>query len=257
MQPAWVLHHRPYRETSALLELLTEAHGRIGAVAKGARRAASRWRGLLQPFSPLLLSWSGGGELVTITGAEAAGASPTIPGARLMSAYYANELLLRLLQRNDPQRGVFIAYASVLADLAGEDGESHALRLFEKRLLDALGYGLSLTHDAITGQPVDPAGCYAYRLERGPQAVGVAEGELVFAGSSLLGLARERLDDAAALTDARRLLRAALDLYLGDRPLRTREVRRALRRRTSSPDAESTLTTVVEESPTTQGEPSS
>ena len=232
MQAAWVLHHHPYRETSSLLEVLTEAHGRIGAVAKGARRPASRWRGLLQPFSPLLLSWTGGGELVTVTGAEAAGAPLSIPGARLMSAYYANELLLRLLQRHDPQRGVFIAYASVLAELAGEGAEAHALRVFEKRLLDALGYGLALTHDAITGEPVDPGTFYAYRLERGPHAVGVAEGEPVFAGSSLLGLAHERLDDATALADARRLLRAALDLYLGERPLRTREIGRAVRRRT-------------------------
>ena len=134
MQAAWVLHHRPYRETSSLLELLTEAHGRVGAVAKGARRPASRWRGLLQPFSPLLVSWTGGGDLVTVTGAEAAGAPLRIPGGRLMSAWYANELLLRLLQRHDPQRGVFIAYASVLAELAGEGSEAHALRVFEKRL---------------------------------------------------------------------------------------------------------------------------
>jgi DNA repair protein RecO (recombination protein O) len=232
MQPAWVLHHRPYRETSSLLELLTEAHGRIGAVAKGARRPASRWRGLLQPFSPLLLSWTGGGELVTVTAVEAAGAPPAIPASRLMSAYYANELLLRLIGRHDPQRAAFIAYAAALAELAGEGAEAHALRVFEKRLLDALGYGLALTHDAISGEPVDPDGYYAYRLERGPQAVGVAEGELVFAGSSLLALARERLDDAVALTDSRRLLRAALDLYLGERPLRTREVGRAVRRRT-------------------------
>ena len=232
MEPAYVLHHRPYRETSSLLELLTEAHGRIGAVARGARQAASRWRGLLQPFRPLLLSWSGRGELVTLTAAEGASGMLGIPASRLMSAYYANELLMRLLARSDPQRGVFLAYASVLAELAGAGPEAPALRLFEKRLLDALGYGLALTHDALTGEPLQPERYYAYRLERGPQGVGIAEGELVLAGSSLLALATERLDGETALKDARRLLRAALDLYLGERPLKTREVGRALRRRT-------------------------
>jgi DNA repair protein RecO (recombination protein O) len=230
MQPAYVLHHRPYRETSSLLELLTEAHGRTGAVARGARHASSRWRGLLQPFRPLLLSWSGRGDLVTLTAAEAASPLLAIPAARLMSAWYANELLLRLLGRHDPQRGVFLAYATLLAELAGDGLETRALRLFEKRLLDALGYGLALTHDALTGAPIDPARSYAYRLERGPQEVGVAEGELVIAGSSLLAIARETLGDEAALRDARRLLRASLDLYLGERPLKTREVGRAVRR---------------------------
>jgi DNA repair protein RecO (recombination protein O) len=232
MQPAWVLHHRPYRETSALLELLTEAHGRIGAVAKGARRPASRWRGVLQPFNPLLLSWSGAGELVTVTGAEAAGAPPTIPGARLMSAYYANELLLRLLQRNDPQRAVFIAYASVLADLAGDDGESHALRVFEKRLLDALGYGLALERDVEPGRPLDPAYAYRYRLDQGATRIeGVAEGVDIFSGRMLLAVAREDFSDPAVCSEARALLRAALDRCLEGKELRTREVMLALRRR--------------------------
>jgi DNA repair protein RecO (recombination protein O) len=231
MQPGYVLHHRPYRETSALLELVTETHGRVGAIARGARQPASRWRGVLQPFTPLLLSWSGRGELVTLTGAEAASRPLPLAPERLMSAWYANELLLRLLARGDSQRGAFVAYANVLADLAGPGSEARALRLFEKRLLDALGYGLVLTHDAQTSEPVEAGQWYAYRLERGPLRAGVAEGGLVLPGSSLLALAEERLDDEAALADARRVLQAALGLYLGERPLKSREVGRAVRAR--------------------------
>src|SRR5262245_64871498 len=96
MQPAYVLHHRPYRETSCLLELLTEEHGRIGAVARGARQAHSRWRGLLQPFRPLLLSWSGRGELATLTGAEPASPALTIPAERLLRAWYATDMMMSL-----------------------------------------------------------------------------------------------------------------------------------------------------------------
>jgi DNA repair protein RecO (recombination protein O) len=231
MQPAYVLHHRPYRETSSLLELLSESHGRVGAVARGARQSGSRWRGLLQPFTPLLVSWSGRGDLVTLTAAEAASPALCLPSGRVMSAWYANELLLRLLGRHDPQRAVFVHYATLLGELAANGDEAHALRVFEKRLLDALGYGLALTHDALTGEAVTADRHYVYRLERGPERVGVAEGDLVLCGRSLLALASEQLHDETELRDARRLLRAALDVYLGARPLKTREVVRAVRRR--------------------------
>lgn len=230
LEPAYLLHHHPYRETSRLLELLTEQHGRIAAVARGARRPDSRWRSALQPFVPVLASWTGRGELVTLTGAEQAGPAPRVPPARLMSAWYANELLLRLLGREEAQRSIFVTYAALLTELADGAEEARALRLFEKRLLEALGYGLELTRDALTGEEVRAELSYVYRLERGPQAVGVAEGELVLAGSSLLALAQEQLDNPVALADARRLLRAALDLYLGGRPLKTRQVLRAVRR---------------------------
>src|SRR6185295_18113641 len=103
-------------------------------------------------------------------------ASPALmlPPARVMSGWYANELLLRLLGRHDPHRAAFMHYATLLGELAADADEAHALRIFEKRLLDALGYGLALTHDALTGEPVAPDWHYAYRLERGPERVGVA-----------------------------------------------------------------------------------
>jgi DNA repair protein RecO (recombination protein O) len=180
----------------------------------------------MQPFAETLVSWSGRGEAGHLSAAERVRPPATLAGDRLMSGFYANELLLKLLQRNDPHPGVYDAYAALVGRLhdAGED-PGRALRLFELKLLGELGWGLELERDAATGAPLEPARSYRYRLECGAEPLdGVAEGTLIFCGASLLSLADGRLDDARSLADARRLLRAALERVLDGRPLRTREV---------------------------------
>jgi DNA repair protein RecO (recombination protein O) len=227
LEPAYVLHHYPYRDTSLLLEVFSRHHGRLGLVARGARSARARWRGQLQGFSPLLLSWSLRGELGTLTGVDARGRAAGFAGRQLLSAYYLNELILRLLARHDPHPGLFDAYERALRELAGRD--EAALRIFEKRLLDELGYGLLLDRTADSGLPVEPEATYDYQLERGPvRCDNPADSGLYLRGSSLLSLHRETFDNPQADRDARRLLRAALSIYLGSRPLRTREVTRRL-----------------------------
>lgn len=223
LQPGYILHPRPYRDTSLLLEVFTRDHGRFGLVARGARAPKSRSRGLLQPFQPLLLSWSGRGELGTLGAVEPDGAAPRLSGAHLYSGFYLNELLLRLLQRNDPHPELFAAYAQALRGLQTE--AQRPLRLFEKQLLEALGYGLLLDHEADSGEPVCAEAEYVYALESGPRRCESAETRgLKLSGRSLLSLAAEELADAQSLADSKRLLRAALDLYLGGRELKTREV---------------------------------
>jgi DNA repair protein RecO (recombination protein O) len=225
LQPGYILHQRPYRDTSALLELWTRDHGRVGAVARGVRTARSRWRGLLQPFRPLLLSWSGRGELVTLTGAECEASAALLGGRAVLSGFYLNELLLRLLPRHDPHPVLFDRYGGTLEDLRRAASYERALRLFERSLLEELGYGLALDCDAETGDAIVPERLYRYELERGPVAVpsGV-HSALVVRGATLLGLARGELEEEGVLQEAKRLMRAALALYLGDRPLRSREL---------------------------------
>lgn len=231
LEPAFVLHARPYRETSLLLEVFSRGFGRTGLVARGARGRQSQRRALLQPFRPLLLSWRQRGDLGTLTSVEPAGAAG-LPGGRvLFAAFYMNELLLRLLQRGEPHPELFDAYVEALSGLAGQAKVAPALRCFEKRVLEGLGYGLLLDQEAGSGRPVVADVTYRYHLEYGPERCGPdATGELVLRGTSLLALHREELDDAPALADARRLLRAALSLYLGRRGLRTREVLQDLER---------------------------
>jgi DNA repair protein RecO (recombination protein O) len=226
LEPAYLLHHYPWRDSSRIFELLTRSHGRVSVFARASRKSASGLGTALQPFGELLVSWSGRGEAGQLTGAERVRAPATLAGDRLMCGFYANELLMKLLQKQDPHPVLFDAYGLLVAALvdAGADAE-RALRLFEKRLLDELGWGLNLEHEAASGVPVEAGRAYRYRVDGGPEPVdGVAEGSLIFSGSSLLSLAREELADASSLADARRLLRAALDQCLDGRPLRTREV---------------------------------
>lgn len=237
-QPGFVLHRQQYSETSLLLETFTAGHGRVGLLAKGARRPTSRVRGALKPFQPLALGWSGRGELPVLTAAEPLEAVPELSGEALYCGFYVNELLVRLLHRHDPHPGLFEAYRACLASLrsssvpgvvppASMQSEA-ALRLFEKRLLAELGYGLVLDRDIGDNSALAPDAAYDYVLDRGPvrmnpERYARPEGVRVH-GASLIALARDALDGSVALRDAKALMRAALARHLGDRPLRSREL---------------------------------
>lgn len=223
LQPAYVLHQRPYRDSSLLLELFTPEHGRVGLVARGARAAKSRLHGVLQPFQPLLVSWAGRGELATLCGAESHGPLLRLNGQSLISGFYLNELLLRLLTRHDAHPALFDIYRETLPRLVVE--EQRALRIFEKHLLKEIGYALVLSHDAGSGAPVEPDKLYAYRLEQGPVRYDGADGQgagLTLRGASLLSLMNEELRDEQSLREIKPLMRAALALYLGGKPLQSR-----------------------------------
>jgi DNA repair protein RecO (recombination protein O) len=220
LEPAWVLSVRPYRETSALVELFARQAGRIGVVARGVRSGRARQRGLLQPFQPLLVSYADRGELGTLAGVEPDGAPVALRGEAVFSGWYLNELVLRLLPRRDPHARLFGYYAEAIAMLGGAAAAA-ALRLFEKRLLTELGYGLELP------EPVEPGAWYRWDADQGLR---LAEpGPSSYPGTSLRALAQEALDTPESLRDARRLMRAALRPHLGDRELRTPEMLRTLR----------------------------
>lgn len=231
LEPAFLLHHHPWRDSSRILELFTRSHGRVSVFARAARRGGSSLPSALQPFGEMLVSWSARGEAGQLTAAERIRPPARLGGDRLMSGFYANELLLKLLPRHDPHPALFEAYGSVVSGLQDpSDDPARLLRLFEKRLLEELGWGLDLLHDARSGAPIRADRAYRYRIEGGAEAVeGVAEGPMVFPGSSLLSLARGELADTGSLADARRLLRAAIDQCLDGRALRTREVLMAMR----------------------------
>lgn len=216
-EPGYVLHRRPYRETSALLEVFSREHGRVGLVARGAQ---SRWKGILQPFRPLLLAWRQRGELGTLTGAEQVAAPPALAGEALYCGLYLNELLMRLTQRGDPHPEVFERYRAALAGLSagGAHTQPH-LRVFEKHLLSDLGFGLHLDREAGGGEPVIADRCYRYEPERGLVAMG-GDGADGVSGAALLALHEERIAEEH-LDELRRLMRRVIRYHLGDRPLAT------------------------------------
>jgi DNA repair protein RecO (recombination protein O) len=235
LQPAYVLHHHPYRDTSRILELFTRDYGRVSVFARGARsarKAGTALTSILQPFNRLLVSWSGKGEAGQLIGAEFDGAVSTLPPDRLVSGFYLNELLLKLFARHDSHPDVFFLYAATLDALKVDAEGVRPLRLFEKRLLDALGYGLALERDVDADRPLDARYAYRYRPDRGATRIeGVAEGVDIFSGRMLVAVAREDFTDPAVCAEARALLRAALDRCLEGKELRTREVMLALRKR--------------------------
>src|ERR1700675_5081227 len=152
-QPAFVLHAHPYRETSLIVEAFTADYGRVALVARGAKRPRSELRGVLQAFQPLTLSWAGGGELKTLIRAEWRSGLPLVSGSALLCGFYLNELLLKLLPREDAHPQLFNDYQDALARLAAGADQATVLRRFELRLLAELGYALPLTHDVDTGAP--------------------------------------------------------------------------------------------------------
>jgi DNA repair protein RecO (recombination protein O) len=230
LTPGYLLHHRPWRETSRILEVLTREHGRLTLFARGVRGPGAKLAPVLQPFEPLLISWSGRGEAPALTGAERARSGAPLPGGCLLAAFYLNELIIRLTTRHDPLPELFDHYDRTLTVLRTGAALGPALRIFEKRLLEALGYGLDLTTEAHTGKPIEAQRYYHFRAGEG-LAAAAGEGAGALAGRSLLGLARESLPDARSLEDARRLLRVALAACLEGRPLATRAVAKSVMRR--------------------------
>lgn len=236
LAPAYILHHRPYRDTSRILEVITRDHGRLSLFARGVRGPKAKLASVLQPFQLLLLSWSGRGEAAQLTGAESADHDPSLPAASLMASFYLNELLMKLTTRHDPLPVLFDDYHATIEGLRRGMLLEPRLRIFEKRLLDALGYGLDLATQAHTGTAIEAAAYYHFRPAQGLVPT-VAEAHGALSGRSLISLANERLESARDLEDARRLLQSALAQCLEGRELTTRVVAKAVARSESSSGA--------------------
>ncbi len=239
LQPAWVLHTRPYKESSLIADLLTQDYGRISVVANGARGSATKKgkprRGqLLQPFASLYVSWSGKTELKTLKSLEQRQVI-SLTGTRLFSGLYANEILQRLLPVWQSVDGLPALYQWLLEHLSSDVCLESVLRLFEKRLLECLGYGLPLGFEAGSGQPLHPDSYYRYDPENGFWTLGysghhtqsgqsgVRKPRNSFSGAVLLALADNEVAEQG-LPELKSLMRLALAPLLGDKPLRSRSL---------------------------------
>ncbi|MBS3934888.1 MAG: DNA repair protein RecO [Sulfuritalea sp.] len=222
---AYLLHAYPYSETSLILEVFARDHGRLAMLARGARRPRSALRGVLHAFQPLELGWFGGGEVKTLAKAEWLGGISLLRGEGLLLGYYLNELLLKLLPREDAHAVLFDAYASALAALSrgATSTTSAELRRFEKTLLRELGYGLVLERDA-HGRAVEAGRSYRYQVERGAVAADATESGQAVSGKTLLDLAGDNYADARSLAEGKQLMRYLLNHYLAGQPLQTRRV---------------------------------
>jgi DNA repair protein RecO (recombination protein O) len=235
-EPGFVLHTYPFKETSVVAEVFTRSHGRVALIARGARRPASMLRGLVQPFTPLLLSWFGKSELKTLHTAEWQGGVVAPQGRALMCGFYLNELLLRLLARGDAHERLYDRYIDTLDQLADEacssDQERAAcferiLRRFEKNLLSEIGYGATFDIDADSGALIEPEVRYVFQPERGALR-SVGQPGCPVSGQTLIDLATDRFERQATLAEAKALMRTLINHTLGAKPLYTRQLLREL-----------------------------
>ena len=239
-EPAFVLHAHPWRESSLILDVFSRHHGRLPLVAKGAKRPHSQLRTVLLGFAPFAASWSGQGEVRTLTRAEWTGGVPPLAGLPLMCGFYFNELLMRLLPREDPHEALFDAYLQALIRLGEGEGAGAArpwgplyasrqqveplLRGFEMELLRELGHLPELHLLSTSGEPVREQGLYRVDPQRGVLEHHDEDASTAISGAQLLAIADARWEQAGALRGAKTLMRELLGYHLGTQPLRTRQL---------------------------------
>jgi DNA repair protein RecO (recombination protein O) len=226
-QPVYVLHTYPFKETSLVVELFAHGFGRVATTAKGARRPRSAMRGMLQSFQPLLATWSGKLELKTLHSLEWGGGLLLLKGEALMCGFYMNELLLRLLPREDPHEVLFEYYSATLKTLANSLDLASTLRRFELKLLQELGYAIPLQHD-VNGLPILETNHYGYVAEHGAARVSGTSGRnnsgVQLLGSTLIDMASDDYSNTQTQQQSKQLMRYLLAHYLGDKPLHTRQL---------------------------------
>lgn len=231
-QPAYILHSHPYSETSLIVDIFSRDHGRLPLLARGARRPRAALRGILHAFQPIELGWFGAGEVRTLAKADWVGGMPLLSGRVLMLGYYLNELLLRLLPREDPHPQLFDHYAATLKGLsqtraAEEQKIPPLLRCFEKNLLSELGYGLLLNQEAQSGRPLEEEAYYHYRLEQGPVPLSSSPSDPSVSavhGKTLLDLSRDDYSDPRTLNESKQLMRRLIQHHLAGHPLQSRRI---------------------------------
>ncbi len=209
-----------------ILEVFTAEHGRVAMVARGVRGKKNALQPLLQPFRPLLISWRGRGSLYSMQQVEADGRLPALRGANLMSGFYINELLMRLLHYEESYPALYATYELLLQQLAAADVDLEwLLRQFELRLLSDMGYALNLEYEGDSGASLQAEQRYHYIFERG--AISWHGGDVLgvpIHGATLLGLAQGELSDLRSRREAKRLMRTQLKYLLGEKPLHSREL---------------------------------
>ena len=223
LEPAIVLHTRAFKETSLIVEILSKEFGRIAFTAKGARRPRSSLRGMLLPFQSLQATWSGRQELKTLHNIEWSNAFLTIEGDALVCGFYLNELIMRLVPKDDPYPKLYDFYNNTIQELTSNKFLSVTLRRFELRLLQELGYQVPLNKD-IHGGIIDPDKKYFYQVESGPSFNRTFNDQIPVAGKTLLDMAADNYEDIKTERQSKQLMRYLINHYIGDKPLHSKQL---------------------------------
>ncbi len=231
LESVFLLHARPFRNSSLLVELFSKKHGCLSVVANSARGPKSRYKGVLQPFRQLLVAWSGKRELKSLGAVELMGMPIGLQGTRLFCGYYLNELLVHLLAKDDPYERLFECYHQALLGLADQaQPMERVLRQFEKQLLVELGYGVMFDHEAGSGRPIEVDQHYSLIADRGfvPVTSGQADQPMAFLGEHLLAIAKDDWSEIAVMQSAKKILRYLIHCHMGGKPIHSRELIKAM-----------------------------
>ncbi len=232
LQPAYLLHSRPFRDSSRLLDFITPDFGRFSAIANGSRRVGAKNKGLLQPFTPIQISVSGKSELKTLRSVELVSDAFVLKGEQLYSALYINELMVRLVHANESEEDLFLEYERTLGLLQhGKDLEP-ILRCFEIALLDVIGYGIEFKIDASSGEAIVPDEHYYFEIDKGFSHIDISRANVddlkqrqnYFPGKVIIQISEKDFSTSAAKKSAKKLLRYVLGIYMGPKPLTSRQL---------------------------------
>ncbi len=223
-QPAFVLHSYPYKETSLIVDVFSRDHGRVPLIAKGAKRPHSQLRGVLQTFQPLQLGWAGKSEVRTLTTAEWVGGLLPLERSALLCGFYLNELMVKLLARDDPHPALFDHYVSALNQLGHDEPAAIVLRQFELALLRETGVAASLTTVVTTGETVKPDRFYVIDPEQGPREAFASDTVPVVNGKTLIDMQAVDYSDVTTQQQSKVLMRYLLSYHLNGIPLNTRQI---------------------------------
>jgi DNA repair protein RecO (recombination protein O) len=223
-QPGFVLHSYPYKETSLIIDVFSRDHGRVALVAKGAKRPHSKLRGVLQTFQPLSVSWSGKAEVRTLIDAEWIGGLLPLEKSALLCGFYLNELLVKMLARDDAHSALFDHYVATLNQLAHDEPAPIVLRKFERALLKETGVAADWRVCTRDGGQLVPERMYVVDPERGPRPARPADTAPQVSGKTLVDMEQEDYSDPATQTQSKFLMRFLLAHHLHGAPLNTRQI---------------------------------
>ena len=229
-QPSWVLHQRPYRDTSSIIDIFSRDFGRISIVAKGSRSPKSKFRGLLRPFLPMNLSWYSGKNLGNLTDIEVTEKPYNLTGDSLLSAYYLNELIIKFLLKDDSQVEIYDLYSRTISSLIQARDIAPILRIFELEFLRLIGYGLNLNFEAGTEFPVKSNLFYEYKPDVGLVISESKDKPYVFGGADIKAINQRDFQSNKTIKTANKLLKSIITYHLDGRQLKTRKVLEELRR---------------------------
>lgn len=223
-QPGFVLHSYPYKETSLIVDVFSREHGRIALVAKGAKRPTSQLRGVLQTFQPLSLSWSGKSEVRTLIAAEWVGGMLPLEKSALLCGFYLNELLVKLLARDDPHPVLFNQYVATMNELAHDEPAPIVLRKFELALLKETGVSADISICADTDRTVVPQQIYVVDPESGTRLAHASDRWPCVSGKTLIDMEKQDYTDPSTIIQSKQLMRFLLAHHLGGVQLNTRQI---------------------------------